>query len=50
MEIMQDQQIGCLPVVKNSRLVGIITEDNFLNISRRLIKALAKENKSKKEN
>ena len=23
MEIMQDQQIGCLPVVKNSRLVGI---------------------------
>ena len=49
MEIMQDQQIGCLPVVKNSRLVGIITEDNFLNISRRLIKALAKENKNKKE-
>lgn len=49
MEIMQDQQIGCLPVVKNSRLVGIITEDNFLNISRRLIKALAKENKEKKE-
>ena len=49
MEIMQDQQIGCLPVVKNSRLVWIITEDNFLNISRRLIKALAKENKNKKE-
>ncbi|HBZ37462.1 MAG TPA: CBS domain-containing protein [Balneola sp.] len=49
MEIMQDQQIGCLPVVKNSRLVGIITEDNFLNISRRLIKALANENKNKKE-
>lgn len=49
MEIMQDQQIGCLPVVKNSRLVGIITEDNFLNISRRLIKALAEENKEKKE-
>lgn len=49
MEIMQDQKIGCLPVVKNSRLVGIITEDNFLNISRRLIKALAKENKDKKE-
>ncbi len=49
MEIMQEQQIGCLPVVKNSRLVGIITEDNFLNISRRLIKALANENKEKKD-
>jgi len=49
MEIMQEQKIGCLPVVKNSRLVGIITEDNFLNISRRLIKALAKENKNNKE-
>ena len=50
MEIMQDQQIGCLPVVKNSRLVGIITEGNFLNISRRLIKTLAKENEEKKDN
>ena len=49
MEIMQDQQIGCLPVVKNSRLVGIITEDNFLNISRRLIKTISKEKKEKKE-
>jgi predicted transcriptional regulator len=46
---MQEQKVGCLPVVKNSRLVGIITEDNFLNISRRLIKALAKENKDRKE-
>jgi CBS domain-containing protein len=47
MEIMQDQQIGCLPVVKNSRLVGIITEGNYINISRRLIKALASEKKEK---
>ncbi len=44
MNIMQDQQIGCLPVVKNSRLVGIITEDNFMNITRRLLRALADEN------
>lgn len=44
MAIMKDQQIGCLPVVKNSRLVGIITEGNFMNITIRLLKTL--ENKS----
>lgn len=43
MAIMKDQQIGCLPVVKNSRLVGIITEGNFMNITIRLLKTL--ENK-----
>ncbi|MEQ9309521.1 MAG: glutamate-cysteine ligase family protein [Balneolaceae bacterium] len=47
MNIMQDQKIGCLPVVKNSRLVGIITEGNFMNISRRLLRALAEENDEK---
>lgn len=40
MAIMKDQQIGCLPVVKNSRLVGIITEGNFMNITIRLLKTL----------
>lgn len=45
MEIMQEQKIGCLPVVKNSRLVGVITEDNFMNITRRLLQVLADENK-----
>ncbi|MEX0723318.1 MAG: glutamate-cysteine ligase family protein [Gracilimonas sp.] len=43
MEIMQDQKIGCLPVVKNSRLVGVITEDNFMNITRRLLQVLDNE-------
>lgn len=43
MEIMQDQKIGCLPVVKNSRLVGVITEDNFMNITRRLLQVLASD-------
>jgi CBS domain-containing protein/gamma-glutamylcysteine synthetase len=40
MGIMKEQQIGCLPVVKNSRLVGIITEGNFMNITIRLLKTL----------
>lgn len=47
MNIMQEQKIGCLPVVKNSRLVGIITEGNFMNISRRLLRAVAQENDDK---
>ncbi|MFN1834746.1 CBS domain-containing protein [Balneola sp. MJW-20] len=44
MAMMKEQQIGCLPVVKNSRLVGIITEGNFMNITTRLLKTLAKKN------
>lgn len=40
MGIMKEQKIGCLPVVKNSRVVGIITEGNFMNITIRLLKKL----------
>lgn len=43
MEIMRSNQIGCLPVVKNSKLVGIITEQNFLNITSSLLSRLGKE-------
>lgn len=44
MNLMKDKQIGCLPVVKNSRLVGIITEGNFMNITTRLLRTLANKN------
>lgn len=37
-EIMESQKIGCLPVVKNNRLVGIITEQNYMTITNRLLK------------
>ena len=47
MNIMQEKKIGCLPVVKNSRLVGIITENNFMNITRRLLIALSGEKEQK---
>jgi CBS domain-containing protein len=40
LEIMDSQQIGSLPVVKNNRLVGMITEQNYMNIARRLLKML----------
>ncbi len=41
-KIMEEQQIGCLPVVKNNRLVGIITEQNYMTITGRLLKRLHK--------
>ena len=40
MEIMESQKIGCLPVVKNNQLVGIITEQNYMKIAGRLLKVL----------
>jgi CBS domain-containing protein/gamma-glutamylcysteine synthetase len=43
MNIMQEKRIGCLPVVKSEKLIGIITEENFLNISASLLNRLGKE-------
>ncbi|MDZ7772392.1 MAG: CBS domain-containing protein [Balneolaceae bacterium] len=40
MDIMDSQKIGCLPVVKNNRLVGIITEQNYMTITARLLRLL----------
>lgn len=40
MEIMEGQEIGCLPVVKNNRLVGVITEQNYMKTVGRLLKQL----------
>lgn len=39
-EVMGSQMIGCLPVVKNNRLVGIITEQNYMIITARLLERL----------
>ncbi|MEZ5042688.1 MAG: CBS domain-containing protein [Saprospiraceae bacterium] len=43
MQILRDNKIGCLPVVKEGELIGIITEMEFLHISGRLIERLEKE-------
>jgi CBS domain-containing protein/gamma-glutamylcysteine synthetase len=40
MSIMRKKMIGCLPVVQNGELIGIITEMDFLKISGRLIERL----------
>jgi CBS domain-containing protein len=35
-EIMLDRRVGCLPVVEDGRLVGILTESDFVRrLSRR---------------
>lgn len=46
MEIMDSQKIGCLPVVKNNLLVGIITEQNYMKIAGRLLKVFHSNNES----
>lgn len=40
MNLMKKHQIGCLPVVHDDELVGIITEKDFLGIAGRLIERL----------
>ena len=37
LELMRDKNIGCLPVVQNERLVGIITAHDFLTVSTKLL-------------
>ncbi len=45
MSTMSKYNIGCLPVVREDRLVGLITEQNFLNITKSLLKRISKEKK-----
>jgi len=40
MKIMKQEQVGCLPVINNGELAGMITEMEFLRISGRLIERL----------
>ena len=43
MKIMRKHKIGCLPVVQEEELIGVITEMDFLRISGRLIERLESE-------
>jgi CBS domain-containing protein len=42
--MMMKHKVGCLPVIKNKKLVGIVTEHDFVDISHRLIKELSSKN------
>lgn len=37
MKLMKKSKIGCLPVVKEGELIGIITEEDFVNFADRLL-------------
>lgn len=43
MKLMEENQIGCLPVVKKNKLVGVVTEMDFLRLTSRLMKRLNAE-------
>ena len=48
MDIMSQNKIGCLPVVTNKKLVGMITEANFVKITSSLLKRLQRNKKKTK--
>ncbi len=39
--IMHENKIGCLPVVDNNTLAGIVTEHDFMNLSANLLKEIS---------
>ena len=42
MKIMREKKIGCLPVVKNKELIGIVMEVDYIRVGERLIEQLEK--------
>lgn len=40
LKIMRQREVGCLPVVKNSKLIGIITEHDFVYMASHLFEEL----------
>lgn len=41
--LMKSKGVGCLPVVKNDRLVGIVTERDFMELARNLMEQALEE-------
>ena len=39
-EVMKRHRIGCLPIVKEGRLVGIVTERDFMNVAQQIMEDL----------
>ncbi len=49
MYLFREHNIGCLPVVKDDKLIGIVTEGNFLGITKTLLKVIEEGDKTKNE-
>ena len=43
MYLMRDNKVGCLPVVKEGELIGLITEMDFLRITGRLLETIERQ-------
>ena len=41
--LMREKNIGCLPVVKGKKLIGILTAHDFLTVSTKLFEERLKE-------
>ncbi len=42
-KVMKEHRIGCLPIVEDERLVGIVTERDFMDVAGQLLEDLLKE-------
>jgi CBS domain-containing protein len=42
-EIMRTNKVGCLPVVEDGHLVGIVTEHDFIEVSKALLEEKLRE-------
>ncbi|MEO0651791.1 MAG: CBS domain-containing protein, partial [Planctomycetota bacterium] len=38
MDLMRDKKVACLPVLDNGRLVGIVTEHDFIEVARQVLR------------
>ncbi|MFK7972596.1 MAG: CBS domain-containing protein [Bacteroidia bacterium] len=45
MEIMRNSKIGCLPVVSDGELVGVITESDYLTVTGNLLRRMERKRK-----
>jgi CBS domain-containing protein len=46
MRIMRSRRIGCLPVIKGDRLVGVITQRDFMDVARDLLQQQLEESEA----
>ncbi len=49
MDILSDDKISCLPVVNNQKLIGMITESDFIHITSSLLKRLDRNRLRRKQ-